>query len=85
MPRRCTVCDHLERHSIDEALVVGATYRGVARRFGLSESAVYRHKTKHLPVYLLKAKEAEEAALYRRRSFETYPGLKRWHNNERRA
>jgi DNA polymerase-1 len=27
----------------------------------------------------------EEAALYRRRFFETYPGLKRWHDNERRV
>ena len=27
----------------------------------------------------------EEAALYRRRFFETYPGLKRWHDHERRA
>jgi DNA polymerase-1 len=27
----------------------------------------------------------EEASLYRRRFFETYPGLKRWHDNERRV
>jgi DNA polymerase I len=27
----------------------------------------------------------EEATLYRRRFFETYPGLKRWHDEERRA
>ncbi len=26
-----------------------------------------------------------EAALYRKRFFETYPGLKRWHDDERRA
>jgi hypothetical protein len=62
MPRRCTVCDHPERHSIDKALVSGAPYRSVAKRFGLSESAVYRHKTEHLPPHLLKAREAEEAA-----------------------
>src|SRR5215212_4674064 len=62
MPRRCTVCDHLERHGIDEALVTGAPYRSVVKRFGLSESAVYRHKTEHLPAHLLKAKEVEEAA-----------------------
>jgi transposase-like protein len=85
MPRRYTVCDHPERHSIDEALVSGAPYRSVAKRFGLSESAVYRHKTEHLPAHLLRTKEAEEAALYRRRSFETYPSLKRWHDNGRRA
>src|SRR5215211_6474950 len=62
MPRRCTVCDHLERHSIDETLVTGAPYRSVAKQFELSESAVYRHKTEHLPVHLLQAKEAEEVA-----------------------
>jgi hypothetical protein len=60
MPRRCTVCDHPETHSIDETLVTGAPYRSVAKRFGLSESAVYRHKTEHLPAHLLKAKEVEE-------------------------
>jgi hypothetical protein len=40
MPRRCTVCDHPERHGIDEMLVIGAPYRSVAKRFELSESAV---------------------------------------------
>jgi hypothetical protein len=62
VPRRCTVCDHPERHSIDKAFVSGAPYRSVAKRFGLSESSVYRHKTEHLPAYLLKAREAEEMA-----------------------
>src|SRR5215208_4383500 len=62
MPRRCTVCDHPESHSIDEALVTGAPYRSVARRFELSESSVYRHKTEHLPAHLLKARDAEVAA-----------------------
>jgi hypothetical protein len=62
MPRRCTVCDYPERHSIDEALVTGAPYRSVAKRFRLSESAVYRHKTEHLPTHLLKAREVEEVA-----------------------
>jgi len=56
------VCDHVERHGIDEALVTGAPYRSVAKRFELSESAVYRHKIEHLPAHLLKAKEVEEVA-----------------------
>jgi len=62
MPRKCTVCDHPKRHSLDEALVTGAPYRSVAKRFELSESSVYRHKTEHLPAHLLKAREVEEAA-----------------------
>jgi hypothetical protein len=62
MPRRCTVCDHPDRHGIDGALVTGAPYRSVAKRFELSESSVYRHKTEHLPAHLLKAREVEEVA-----------------------
>jgi hypothetical protein len=62
MPRRCTVSDHPESCSIDEALVSGAPYRSVAKRFGLSDSAVYRHKSEHLPAHLLKAREVEEVA-----------------------
>jgi hypothetical protein len=62
VPRRCTVCDHLDSHSIDETLVTGALYRSVAKRFELSESAVYRHMIEHLPAHLLKAKEVEEVA-----------------------
>ena len=62
MPRRCTVCDHPERHSVDGALVTGAPYRSVAKRFELSESSVYRHKTEHLLTHLLKAREVKEIA-----------------------
>ena len=62
MPRRCTVCDHLERHSIDQALVTGAPYRRVAKRSELSESVVYCHQTEHPPAHLLKAREVEVAA-----------------------
>jgi hypothetical protein len=50
------------RHSIDEALVTGTPYRSVAKRFRLSESAVYRHKTEHLPAHLLKARQVDEVA-----------------------
>jgi hypothetical protein len=56
------VCDHPKTQCIDEALVSGGPYRSVAKRSGLSESAVYRHKTEHLPANLLKAKEVEEVA-----------------------
>src|SRR3712207_9296179 len=39
MPRRCTVCDHPERHSIDEALVTGAPYRSVAKQFEIGRAS----------------------------------------------
>src|SRR5829696_7832565 len=62
MPRRCAVCDHLESRSNDEALMGAAPYRSVAKRFELSESAVYRQKIEHLPAHLLKARKADEIA-----------------------
>ena len=61
MPRVCSVCVHPDREAIDRALVDGAdSYRRIATRFGLSESAVRRHKANHLPAALARAKGAEE-------------------------
>lgn len=60
MGRKCTVCTHEKRQQIDKALVTGATHREVSERFRLSPSAVYRHKTGHLPARLKRAFEATE-------------------------
>jgi hypothetical protein len=63
MPRKCTVCEHPRRADIDTALADSATkLRGIARTHHLSEDAVFRHKTAHLPATLSKAHEAEEVA-----------------------
>jgi len=56
-----------------------------AVNFGL----LYGMGAKGLQSYALKSygveMSLEEAALYRRRFFKTYPALKSWHDNERRA
>ncbi len=62
MPRTCTICSHAQRPAIDRALVDGTTYRTIADRFGLSETALKRHKADHLPATLAKAREASEVA-----------------------
>ncbi len=62
MPRICTVCAHSQRSEIDRALVEGATYRTIADRFGLSETALKRHKSEHLPGHVAKAQEAAQVA-----------------------
>ncbi|NOX54292.1 MAG: hypothetical protein GXP27_07585 [Planctomycetes bacterium] len=49
MARRCSVCDHPERDKIDAALVErSASYRSIARQFGLSADAVGRHRRRHI-------------------------------------
>jgi hypothetical protein len=62
MPRRCTVCDHEGRASIDAALISGAPLRDIAGHHSVSKSALERHKAGHLPAHLAKAKEAGEVA-----------------------
>ncbi len=42
---RCTVCNHSQRHDIDQALLAGnATYAALSQQYGLSVSALFRHK-----------------------------------------
>ncbi len=49
MPRACSVCIHINRESIDDALRVGDTsLRTIARRWFVSKSALIRHKNAHL-------------------------------------
>lgn len=42
--RACTVCTHPKKSEIDGALMEGVSGREVARQFGLSKSAVGRHR-----------------------------------------
>ena len=62
MGRRCTVCVHPDRPSIDQALVNLKAFRHIAPRFNLSVRSLIRHHDDHLPELLVKSKAAEEAA-----------------------
>jgi len=46
--RRCTVCTHPERAAIDAALLQRISYRTVAGKHGLSYSALFRHRRRHV-------------------------------------
>ena len=63
MTRRCTVCDHPDRSSIDSALVAGASYRVISGRFpGSSTSALQRHAANHVPAAVAQAQQARAVA-----------------------
>jgi hypothetical protein len=62
VPRSCTVCQHPERDTIDRALVGETSNLSVSSLFGVSESAVRRHKANHLPAKLVMAEKAAEVA-----------------------
>ncbi len=62
MPRKCSICTHLEREAIDLALVNKESFRYVSKQFGVTVSAVHRHYDAHLPATLTRAQEARTAA-----------------------
>src|SRR5262245_50689175 len=48
MPPTCSICRHGARQAIDESLVAGTPYRDVSKRFGVTPSALTRHRKAHL-------------------------------------
>jgi hypothetical protein len=62
--RVCTICSHAQRYEIEELLATRqSTYRGIARKYGVSEDAVSRHvKAGHVSHLLALAADAERAA-----------------------
>jgi hypothetical protein len=50
MPRLCSICTHPARATIDDGLVTGQSLRALSAAYGVSKSAVDRHKDSHLPV-----------------------------------
>ena len=46
--RYCTVCTHADCTAINTALADALSLRTIARRYGLSKTAVLRHRDRHL-------------------------------------
>lgn len=63
MGRKCSVCSHEQAEEINQILIARSdSYRTIADRFGLSETALKRHAAEHLPETMTKAAEAAEVA-----------------------
>lgn len=62
MSRACSICTHNDHAEIDAALARGTPNRRIAAQLGVSENALRRHKSEHLPRSLTRAREASEVA-----------------------
>jgi hypothetical protein len=60
MPMACSICTHPERQAIDRAVFAREPNRRIAAHFDVTEQAVRRHKSDHLPAKLAKAAEMRE-------------------------
>jgi DNA-binding transcriptional ArsR family regulator len=65
---QCTICRHPKRKEIEDALVRRVPMRRIARRYGVSKSAVGRHILSHVAEELLEMMrervEAQRAAKF---------------------
>jgi hypothetical protein len=52
--RTCTICTHHRRDTMDKALLRGEQLKSVARRYGVSDDALGRHR-KHIQMVIAKA------------------------------
>jgi len=55
MSRPCTVCNHKDVEEINRLLLSGTSFRDIAGQFGLSKTAIARHKERHIPELLSKS------------------------------
>src|SRR5919198_6713962 len=78
MPRVCTICIHPARAAIDDGLEAGQTLREISGQYGLSKSAVDRHRGSHLPAHLAQEGADLEASI--RGAFQA----DRWHRQQLR-
>ena len=64
MAPKCTICQHKARREIDKALVAdGASIRGIARQFRVSDDSLSRHvKNGHVEQKIKQAVKAQEVA-----------------------
>jgi len=61
MAGRCSVCRHPDLAEIDAALVEGQSSQKIVAHYGsLSRPAVQRHKERHLPEKLVRAKQVRD-------------------------
>ncbi len=61
MPRRCSVCDHPGRPTIEASIVEGGTIRSIARQHGLSAASLHRHGKKHLAPQSVRNRDSLDA------------------------
>jgi hypothetical protein len=63
--RRCTVCDHPARSSIDAAIIADTcAHRIIAKQYGVSPASVLRHQhSGHLTQALVRSKQVQDEIL----------------------
>jgi hypothetical protein len=61
LPQTCSICSSKQHAEIDAALLSDESLRNIAKRFGTSSAALFRHKNQgHIAATLAKAKQADE-------------------------
>ena len=62
MPRTCTICADARVAEVDRQLVSGTSLRNIAEQFRFAVTSLHRHKHRHVPAALAKARGAQQVA-----------------------
>lgn len=57
--RDCSICSHPERAKIERDILNGRVYREITGEYGMSRSAISRHKLEHMPKAVQAAEQKE--------------------------
>jgi hypothetical protein len=57
MPKECSICTHVKREEINKVMDGGSSNRDVSRTYGISKSAVDRHRRNCLPAIRARSRE----------------------------
>jgi hypothetical protein len=60
VPPVCKLCRHPDLETANAELLRGESFRNIAKRFGTSAAAAFRHKREHLPGAIVRAKAERE-------------------------
>jgi hypothetical protein len=71
MPRTCLACASPERANINKALAIGTPLRDIAGQYGISRSALDRHKS-HVRQAIIKVQQKREEKI----GFSVFDGIK---------
>ncbi len=61
MPKMCSICIHQERSSIDAQILAQVPYGKIAEEFGISKTALSRHRSTHLASKVAEAMSKRKA------------------------
>lgn len=62
--KKCSICHHQQRETIEQDILRGVTYRSIAQRYGVSDASITRHvRNRHMAQQQEMAQQQQQSRL----------------------